>query len=65
MPFKSEAQRRKMHELEKQGKLKKGTAKAWAAETPKGKKLPERVTAPKSPKSLEDLKKMREKKYGK
>lgn len=41
MPFKSEAQRRKMAELEKQGKVPKGTVKQWSAET-KG-KLPERV----------------------
>lgn len=42
MPFKSEAQRRKMFELERQGKVPKGTAATWQRETPKG-KLPERV----------------------
>ncbi len=42
MPFKSEAQRRKMAELEKEGKVKKGTFDTWNSETPRG-KLPERV----------------------
>lgn len=48
MPFKSEAQRRKIHELEEQGKLPKGTAEKWEAETPEHAKLPDRVH-PKSP----------------
>lgn len=39
MPFKSKAQRRKFFS---DPKLKK-YAKEWAAETPKGKRLPERV----------------------
>lgn len=43
MPFKSEAQRRKMYELEKQGKVPKGTASQWERDTPKGKKLPEKA----------------------
>lgn len=42
MPFKSEAQRKKMYELEKQGKIKKGTCAQWEAETIK-KKLPEHI----------------------
>lgn len=45
VPFKSEAQRRKIFELEKQGKVPKGTAAEWQAATPKG-KLPERVNKP-------------------
>ncbi len=47
MPFKSEAQRRKIYSLEEQGKIKKGTAAAWEAETPK-KKLPEHIKKGKS-----------------
>lgn len=42
MPFKSEAQRRKMYSLEAQGKLPKGTAERWQKHTG-DKKLPERV----------------------
>ena len=42
VPFQSEAQRRKIYELEKQGKVPKGTAQKWEDETPKHKKLPER-----------------------
>lgn len=53
MPFKSEAQRRKIAELEEQGKVKPGTFKEWNNATPRG-KLPERIgpirTPPKSPK---------------
>lgn len=40
MPFKSKAQVKKFAVLEKQGKLPKGTIKAWAKETPNMKKLP-------------------------
>lgn len=40
MPFKSEAQRRWMHKNHPE------MAKEWEAETPSGKKLPERVKAP-------------------
>ena len=42
MPFKSEAQRKKFHAMEKRGEMSKGTAKRWEKETPKG-KLPEKV----------------------
>jgi hypothetical protein len=48
MPFKSEAQRRKLYALEAEGKLKKGTCEKWEAETPKGIKLPERLTPKKA-----------------
>lgn len=41
-PFKSKAQMRKMFELEKQGKVKSGTAMEWAKNTSM-KKLPEKV----------------------
>ncbi len=43
MPFKSQAQRRKIYQLEKEGKIPKGTAAKWEEETPAGKKLPERI----------------------
>lgn len=42
MPFKSKAQERWMFAAERAGKVAPGTAKRWAAETPK-KKLPARV----------------------
>jgi hypothetical protein len=42
MPYQSEAQRRAFYYLESQGKLPKGTAGKWQAETPKNKPLPER-----------------------
>lgn len=43
MPFKSEAQRRKMHQLESQGKLKPGTVSKWESETPNKADLPKRI----------------------
>ena len=43
MPFKSKAQMRKFFEMEKQGKLPKGTSKEWAHETKNIKKLPNKV----------------------
>lgn len=43
MPAKSKAQLGKLFVLEKEGKLKKGTAKEFARETPNIKKLPEHV----------------------
>lgn len=43
MPAKSKAQLREMFVLEKEGKVKKGTAKEWADATPNIKKLPEHV----------------------
>lgn len=42
MPFKSEAQRRKLIQLEKEGKLKKGTVEKWEKETGNT-KLPDKV----------------------
>ena len=45
--FKSEAQKAKILELEKSGKVKPGTFSQWQKETPRG-KLPERLT-PKAP----------------
>lgn len=64
MPFKSQAQRAKMFELEKQGKVPKGTAERWNKETPKG-PLPERITPKKAPQSLADLRSISKKKFGK
>lgn len=52
--FKSEAQRLKFLQLEKEGKLAPGTAKRWEAET-KNKKLPERVRSKQSPKTLKEI----------
>ena len=43
MPFKSRAQAKKMFVLEKEGKVKKGTAKEFADATPNIKALPLRV----------------------
>lgn len=61
-PFKSESQRKKFIQLEKEGKLKPGTVKKWEAET-KG-QLPERVSKSR-PKSIQEIKEIRIKKYGK
>ncbi len=43
MPFKSKAQMIKFAYLEKEGKLPKGTTRAWLAETPSISKLPKKV----------------------
>lgn len=65
MPFKSKAQAAKIAQLEKEGKVKKGTTKEWAKATKDIKNLPERL-APKKPfKSVEEVKKYANKKYGK
>ena len=42
MPFKSEAQRKKFHQLRKAGKMSQSTIDKWEEETG-GKKLPKRV----------------------
>ncbi len=62
MPFKSKAQERKIAQLEAQGKVKPGTTKQWASET-KG-PLPEKVPG-KQPKTIQEIKDIRVKKYGK
>lgn len=41
--LKSRAQLAKLKQLEKDGKLEKGTVKRWKNETPNIKKLPERL----------------------
>ena len=41
MPFKSEAQRRKFHQLVKQGKMSQKTLDEWEKDSPKN--LPERI----------------------
>lgn len=61
-PFKSEAQRRKFLELEKKGKLKPGTTEKWNEETPAN--IPNRV-GNKGPKTIQEIKDIRVKKYGK
>ncbi len=43
MPAKSKSQLSKMFVLEKEGKVKPGTAKEWADATPNIKKLPQHV----------------------
>lgn len=64
-PFKSEAQRRKILQLEKEGKLKKGTAAAWEEET-KG-ALPERVkgSPKKGPRTIQEIREIAVKRFGK
>jgi hypothetical protein len=42
-PFKSEAQRRKFYAMENRGEISKTDLRKWESETPKGKKLPERI----------------------
>jgi 3-deoxy-D-manno-octulosonic-acid transferase len=49
MPFKSQAQRRKFAQLLVNGKISNETFEEWNRETG-GKKLPERVTAPRKTK---------------
>ena len=48
MPFKSQAQRRFMYWAEAHGKVPSGTAEKWEEHTPKGRKLPEKVSSGKS-----------------
>lgn len=43
MPFKSESQRRKFASLVKEGKMSQSVFDSWNAETPKGKRLPEKA----------------------
>lgn len=69
MPFKSKEHIAKMAELEKQGKVPKGTVKKWLAETPNGGRgLPKRIGPPKSTNDLRDrhakMLAERRKKYG-
>lgn len=45
MPYKSEAQRRKFHAMEKRGEISRATVKEFD-EASKGKKLPEKVRRP-------------------
>jgi len=54
-PFKSQAQRRFMYAAERRGDVPKGTATRWQKETPKSKKLPERVKAAASKEALSQL----------
>lgn len=68
MPFKSKAQRGKIFELEKQGKIKPGTAAKFQSETPPG-KLPDYAPGSKSTnapkiKSVADITKFRKGKFG-
>jgi len=56
MPAKSKAQLKKLFILEKQGKLKKGTAKEWANATPNIKALPTHVKKKKKGKKKKNAK---------
>lgn len=67
MPYKSDAQRKKFHEMAGRGEISKDVVAKFDSES-KGMKLPERVTPPKAPKgakSIQDLKQMYKDKYGK
>ncbi len=50
-PFKSQAQRRKFCAMESRGEISSAKVREWERETPKGKKLPERVKKEASEKS--------------
>jgi hypothetical protein len=54
MGFKSEAQKQKFIQLEKEGKLQKGTVERMLADTPNT-KLPERVKPKQRPKTLKEI----------
>jgi len=45
MPFKSKSQRRFFHAAADRGEMPRSTVRRWEKETPKGKKLPEKVAA--------------------
>lgn len=60
MPYKSDAQRRKFHALEAEGKLSPSVVKEYDKAS-KGKKLPEKV----KPRSTDDLRKISREKFGK
>jgi hypothetical protein len=64
VPLKSKAQERKMRELEARGKVPKGTTDKWLAETPDPKGLPERTTPSRKPKSIQEIREIAVKKYG-
>jgi len=49
MPFKSQAQRRKFYAMADKGEISDKTVEKWEDETPKGKKLPERVKTAEPP----------------
>lgn len=64
MPFKSEAQRKKMGMLVGEGKLSKETYKEFAMETG-DKKLPKKLPAKKKkPTSTDEIRKIYKEKYG-
>ena len=65
MPFKSKAQIGKIAELEKQGKVKKGTFDEFKKATPDMEKLPERISPPKEKHTaVESLQKTYKKRFG-
>lgn len=62
MPFRSQAQRRKIAQLEKEGKVKPGTSKKWESETKNPNALPEKKG---KYKSIQEVKEVAVKKFGK
>jgi hypothetical protein len=54
MPFKSQKQLLKFRQLEKEGKLKKGTVDKWLSETTNPKSLPEKINN-KQPKKVKKI----------
>ncbi len=65
MPFKSQAQRAKFHALVAEGKMSEKTLNEFESATPKNKKLPERLSAAKKPKTLAELKQIAKEKLRK
>jgi hypothetical protein len=63
MPYKSEAQRGKFHQMLKEGKISKATVDEWDKAT-KGKKLPSRI-GPKKMRSTDDLRAEYKRRFGK
>lgn len=55
MPFKSEAQRKKFIQLEREGKLAKGTTSRWESETPSDKPLPIKTGKPKTLREMREI----------
>lgn len=60
MPFKSQSQRRFFYAAARRGEIPDETVKRWEKETPKGKKLPERVMRKEADTPLEDAIESRE-----
>lgn len=57
MPYKSEAQRRKFHQMLKEGKISKEVVSDFD-ESSKGARLPERAPLKKYPKNIDDVRRI-------